>query len=71
MCKEGLNFLYESYVGVFCGIASPRGFEDLINKMSGELETGRDLLIIINTQAMNWTKCFSRLRIRGRCNDNN
>ena len=35
--KEGLTFLHELYVGVFCGIASPRGFEDLINKMSGEM----------------------------------
>lgn len=32
-----LNFLYELYVGVFCGIASPRGFEDIIQRMSGEL----------------------------------
>jgi tetraacyldisaccharide 4'-kinase len=32
-----LSFLYESYVGVFCGIASPRGFEDIIQRMSGEM----------------------------------
>ncbi|MBT5916242.1 MAG: tetraacyldisaccharide 4'-kinase [Opitutae bacterium] len=32
-----LNFLYELYVGVFCGIASPRGFEDIIQRMSGEM----------------------------------
>ncbi len=32
-----LDFLYSLYVGVFCGIASPRGFEDIINRMSGEL----------------------------------
>ena len=25
------------YVGVFCGIASPRGFEDIIQRMSGEM----------------------------------
>ncbi len=32
-----LNFLHEHYVGVFCGIASPRGFEQLVHRMSGEL----------------------------------
>ena len=32
-----LNFLFELYVGVFCGIASPRGFEDIIQRMSGEM----------------------------------
>ena len=35
--KEKLTFLHEFYVGVFCGIASPRGFEDLIYRMSGEV----------------------------------
>jgi tetraacyldisaccharide 4'-kinase len=35
--KEKLTFLHEFYVGVFCGIASPRGFEDLIDRMSGEV----------------------------------
>jgi tetraacyldisaccharide 4'-kinase len=35
--KEKLNFLHEFYVGVFCAIASPRGFEDLIERMSGEV----------------------------------
>jgi len=35
--REGLDHLHELYVGVFCGIASPRGFEDLINRMSGEI----------------------------------
>ncbi len=35
--QEGLRFLYENYVGVFCGIASPRGFEEIITRMSGEL----------------------------------
>ncbi len=34
---ERLNYLHERYVGVFCGIASPRGFEQLIHRMSGEL----------------------------------
>jgi tetraacyldisaccharide 4'-kinase len=34
---HGMNLLFESYVGVFCGIASPRGFEDIIQRMSGEL----------------------------------
>ena len=34
---EKLDYLYDLYVGVFCGIASPRGFEDIINRMSGEL----------------------------------
>ena len=35
--REKLTFLHELYVGVFCGIASPRGFEDLIGRMSGEV----------------------------------
>jgi len=35
--EEKLSFLYERQVGVFCGIASPRGFEVLIHRMSGEL----------------------------------
>lgn len=35
--KEKLSFLHDFYVGVFCGIASPRGFEDLIERMSGEV----------------------------------
>ena len=35
--RESISYLYELYVGVFCGIASPRGFEDLINRMSGEI----------------------------------
>ena len=35
--QRGLSFLHESFVGVFCGIASPRGFENIINRMSGEL----------------------------------
>lgn len=34
---QGLNLLYESFVGVFCGIASPKGFEELVDRMSGEL----------------------------------
>lgn len=42
--KEGLNFLHESFVGVFCGIASPRGFEQLVNRMSGELRFRRRFL---------------------------
>jgi len=32
-----LDFLYELYVGVFCGIAAPRGFEDIIQRISGEM----------------------------------
>ena len=35
--QKSLSFLFESFVGVFCGIASPRGFEEIINRMSGEL----------------------------------
>jgi tetraacyldisaccharide 4'-kinase len=35
--KKNLSFLHELYVGVFCGIASPRGFEDLIGRMAGEI----------------------------------
>ena len=35
--EEKLNFLFEKHVGVFSGIASPRGFEQLIHRMSGEL----------------------------------
>ena len=35
--RESISYLHELYVGVFCGIASPRGFEDLINRMSGEI----------------------------------
>jgi len=35
--EENLNFLFERFVGVFCGIASPRGFEQLIHRISGEL----------------------------------
>ena len=35
--RETISYLHELYVGVFCGIASPRGFEDLINRMSGEI----------------------------------
>lgn len=35
--QRSINYLHELYVGVFCGIASPRGFEDLINRMSGEI----------------------------------
>jgi tetraacyldisaccharide 4'-kinase len=34
---QPLDFLYELYVGVFCGIASPRGFEDIIQRISGEM----------------------------------
>ena len=34
---KGLDLLHESFVGVFCGIASPRGFEEIIDRMSGEL----------------------------------
>jgi tetraacyldisaccharide 4'-kinase len=39
-----LNLLHEAYVGVFCGIASPRGFEQLILRMSGELRFRRRFL---------------------------
>ncbi len=35
--EQKLNFLFERHVGMFCGIASPRGFEQLIHRMSGEL----------------------------------
>jgi tetraacyldisaccharide 4'-kinase len=35
--QKGLDFLHESFIGVFCGIASPRGFENIIKQMSGEL----------------------------------
>lgn len=35
--EQKLNFLYELHVGMFSGIASPRGFEQLIHRMSGEL----------------------------------
>ena len=34
---KGLDLLHESFVGVFCGIASPKGFEEIIDRMSGEL----------------------------------
>ena len=40
--KEKLNFLHEFYVGVFCAIASPRGFEDLIERMSEKFVIKRD-----------------------------
>ena len=39
-----LDLLREAYVGVFCGIASPRGFEQLILRMSGELRFRRRFL---------------------------
>ena len=39
-----LNLLHEAYVGVFCGIASPRGFEQLILRMSGEMRFRRRFL---------------------------
>ena len=42
--EKGLSFLYESFVGVFCGIASPRGFEQIIDRMSGELRFRRRFL---------------------------
>lgn len=32
-----IRYLLEHYVGVFCGIASPRGFENLVHQISGEL----------------------------------
>jgi tetraacyldisaccharide 4'-kinase len=35
--QEKLNFLFEKRTGVFSGIASPRGFEQLILRMSAEL----------------------------------
>jgi tetraacyldisaccharide 4'-kinase len=35
--EKKLSFLLERQAGVFCGIASPRGFEQLIHRMSGEL----------------------------------
>jgi len=42
--EENLNFLFDFHVGVFCGIASPRGFEKLIHRMSGELRFKRRFL---------------------------
>ena len=39
-----MDLLREAYVGVFCGIASPRGFEQLILRMSGELRYRRRFL---------------------------
>ena len=39
-----LDLLREAYVGVFCGIASPRGFEQLILRMSGEMRFRRRFL---------------------------
>lgn len=41
---QPLNYLHELYVGVFCGIASPRGFEQLILRMSGEIRYRRRFL---------------------------
>ena len=35
--EQKLSFLFERHAGMFCGIASPRGFEQLIHRMSGEL----------------------------------
>jgi len=35
--QEKLNFLFEKRTGVFSGIASPKGFEQLILRMSAEL----------------------------------
>ena len=35
--EQKLSFLFDRHVGMFCGIASPRGFEQLIHRMSGEL----------------------------------
>ena len=34
---QNIRYLFEHYVGVFCGIASPRGFENLVHQISGEL----------------------------------
>ena len=34
---RNIRYLIEHYVGVFCGIASPRGFENLVHQISGEL----------------------------------
>jgi len=42
--KEKLNYLHEHYVGVFSGIASPRGFEQLVLRMSGEMRFRRRFL---------------------------
>lgn len=42
--KREMGFLREKAVGVFCAIASPRGFEQLVDKISGDLRYRRRFL---------------------------
>ena len=63
--KERLNFLYEKYVGVFCGIASPRGFEQLIHRMSGELRYRKRFLDHHRYEKEELDKMFQRAKNAG------
>ncbi len=63
--EKGLSFLYESFVGVFCGIASPRGFEQIIDRMSGELRFRRRFLDHHRYQAEELDRMFQQAKNSG------
>ncbi len=63
--KKGLSFLYESFVGVFCGIASPRGFEQIIDRMSGELRFRRRFLDHHRYEAEELDRMFQQAKNSG------
>ena len=63
--EKGLSFLYESFVGVFCGIASPRGFEQIIDRMSGELRFRRRFLDHHRYEAEELDRMFQQAKNSG------
>lgn len=63
--EKKLNLLHEKYVGVFCGIASPRGFEQLIHRMSGELRYRKRFLDHHRYEKEELDKIFQRAKNAG------
>ena len=61
-----LDLLREAYVGVFCGIASPRGFEQLILRMSGEMRFQAGFWITTGMRLKSSTVCSYRQKMPGR-----
>ncbi len=63
--EKELTFLYESFVGVFCGIASPRGFEQIIDRMSGELRFRKRFLDHHKYEERELDRMFQRAKNSG------
>ena len=63
--EEKLSFLFDRHAGVFCGIASPRGFEQLIHRMSGQLRYKKRFLDHHRYETIELNRLFQQAKNAG------